>query len=48
MTLTVTMLLADHAQVAGGKLYINGGGWSVVDAPYAAFPYRAAPAGPVG
>lgn len=33
MTLSVTMLLADHAQVAGGKLYINGGGWSVVDAP---------------
>jgi hypothetical protein len=25
------MMLADHAQVAGGKLFINGGGWSVVD-----------------
>lgn len=24
----VTMLLADHAQVAEGKLYISGGGWS--------------------
>jgi hypothetical protein len=26
------MLLADHAQVADGKLYVNGGGWSIVDA----------------
>ena len=25
-----TMLLADHAQVAEGKLYINGGGWNVI------------------
>ena len=25
----VTMLLADHAAIAEGKLYINGGGWSV-------------------
>jgi hypothetical protein len=25
----VTMLLADFAQVVGGKLYIMGGGWSV-------------------
>lgn len=25
----VTMLLADHATVAEGKLYVNGGGWSV-------------------
>lgn len=25
----VTMLLCDHAVVAEGKLYINGGGWSV-------------------
>ncbi len=25
----VTMLLCDHAAVAEGKLYINGGGWSV-------------------
>ena len=24
-----TLLLADHAVVADGKLYINGGGWSV-------------------
>jgi len=24
-----TLLLADHAVVAEGKLYINGGGWSV-------------------
>ena len=24
------MLLADHAQVAEGKLYINGGGWNVI------------------
>jgi len=32
MTLQVTMMLCDHAQVADGKLYINGGGWSIVDA----------------
>lgn len=25
----VTMMLADHAVVADGKLYVNGGGWSV-------------------
>jgi hypothetical protein len=25
----VTMLLADHAVVAEGKLYVNGGGWSI-------------------
>ena len=25
----VTMLLCDHAVVAEGKLYVNGGGWSV-------------------
>jgi hypothetical protein len=25
----VTMMLCDHAQVAEGKLYISGGGWSV-------------------
>ena len=24
-----TMLLADHAVVADGKLYVNGGGWSI-------------------
>ena len=23
------MMLADHAQAAGGKLYISGGGWSI-------------------
>jgi len=27
----VTMMLCDYAQVADGKLYINGGGWSLVD-----------------
>jgi len=32
MTIAATMMLADHAQVADGKLYVNGGGWSVVDA----------------
>lgn len=25
----VTMLLADHADAVGGKLYISGGGWSI-------------------
>jgi hypothetical protein len=25
----VTMLLADHAQVADGKLFVSGGGWSL-------------------
>jgi hypothetical protein len=25
----VTLMLADHAQAVGGKLYISGGGWSV-------------------
>src|SRR5215218_9245082 len=25
----VTLLLADHAEVAEGKLFINGGGWTV-------------------
>ena len=25
----VTMMLADHAQVADGKLFVSGGGWSV-------------------
>ncbi len=25
----VTMLLADHAVVADGKLYVNGGGWTL-------------------
>jgi hypothetical protein len=27
--LKVTMMLADHAQAAGGKLFISGGGWSI-------------------
>jgi hypothetical protein len=27
--LKITMLLADHAAAAGGKLYISGGGWSI-------------------
>jgi hypothetical protein len=27
--LRATMMLADHAQVADGKLFISGGGWSV-------------------
>jgi hypothetical protein len=26
----VTMMLADHAQVANGKLFISGGGWTVI------------------
>lgn len=29
----VTMMLCDHAQVAGGKLFIAGGGWSWTDTP---------------
>jgi len=29
----VTMLLCDAAEEAGGKLYILGGGWSVIQAP---------------
>lgn len=29
----VTMMLADHAQVAEGKLFISGGGWSVTGTP---------------
>jgi hypothetical protein len=27
------MMLCDHAQVAGGKLFISGGGWSVTSTP---------------
>jgi hypothetical protein len=27
--LKVTLMLADHAQAVGGKLYISGGGWSL-------------------
>jgi hypothetical protein len=30
------MMLCDHAQVAGGKLFISGGGWSATDTPTAA------------
>lgn len=37
MSMAVTMLLADHAVVAEGKLYVNGGGWSVVDASVPAY-----------
>lgn len=29
----VTMMLADHAQVAEGKMFISGGGWSVTGTP---------------
>lgn len=29
----VTMMLCDHAQVAEGKLYVSGGGWSVTVTP---------------
>lgn len=29
----VTMILCDHAQVAGGKMFIAGGGWSVTSTP---------------
>lgn len=32
MTVTATMMLCDHAQVADGKLFINGGGWSITAA----------------
>lgn len=31
----VAMMLCDHAQVAGGKLFISGGGWTMTDAPTA-------------
>lgn len=30
MTMKTTMMLADFAQVVGGKLYIMGGGWSII------------------
>jgi len=36
--LKLTALLADDGDVANGKLYINGGGWSIIGpgpAPYA-------------
>jgi len=29
----VTMMLCDHAQVADGKLFISGGGWSITGTP---------------
>ena len=29
----VTMLLCDAAQESGGKLYILGGGWSIIRTP---------------
>jgi hypothetical protein len=29
----VTMMLCDHAQVAGGKLYLAGGGWTITSTP---------------
>ncbi len=29
------MMLCDHAQVAGGKLFIAGGGWNTTDTPTA-------------
>src|SRR4051812_50211560 len=28
--LRVSLMLADFAQVAAGKLYVNGGGWSIM------------------
>lgn len=31
--LRVTMMLCDHAQVADGKLFISGGGWSLTGTP---------------
>ena len=36
----VTMLLADHAVVENGKLYINGGGWTITGPD--PFPYAIA------
>ena len=30
-----TLLLCDHAEAVGGKLYINGGGWNVLLRPNA-------------
>jgi hypothetical protein len=29
----VTMMLCDHAQVAEGKMFISGGGWSITGTP---------------
>jgi hypothetical protein len=31
--LDATLLLCDHAEAVGGKLYINGGGWNVLLRP---------------
>lgn len=31
--LRVTIMLCDHAQVADGKLFISGGGWSITGTP---------------
>jgi hypothetical protein len=33
--MNVTMVLCDHADVAGGKLYINGAGWNMLIAEMA-------------
>jgi hypothetical protein len=35
--MNVTLLLCDHAEVAEGKLFINGGGWDTTSAPTAPF-----------
>lgn len=32
MDMKVTMMLADHAQVADGKLFVSGGGWTCITA----------------
>jgi hypothetical protein len=34
----VTMLLCDAAQESGGKLFILGGGWSIIRAPHVPVP----------
>ena len=35
--MNVTLLLCDHAEVADGKLFINGGGWDTTGSPTAPF-----------
>jgi hypothetical protein len=35
--MNVTLLLCDHAEVADGKLFINGGGWDTTSSPTAPF-----------
>lgn len=35
-------ILADHADIAGGKLYLMGGGWDTYSAPQAPFQMRIA------